>query len=595
MSKLHQQRKKLNAEEVASIILAAASGDEEIHSDDEPEFCDEEHNESGCRDSDSEISNDSDEEYTFVSESENGDCTRAEHTVDKKGRQWSTKSPHPASFRGKNIFRFHSGSLLAKSSPKEFFKNFFDETLVRNIASYTNERLEKDVNDSQRQHDCIDHEVTIDEIYGYMGILLMLGILKKKDVEIDEIWCEKDDAIHRIPWVLCTMSRQRFKLLSRYLTFDDIYTRTDRCIDDPKFYKCREMANCLKKKCLSSCEPGQHLSVDENLYPFRGRCQFRQYMPSKPNKYGMKVWQLVDSVTRYLVNFDFYLGKEGNNTAKELGKNVVLRLTKPFRNTSRNVTTDNYFTSTSLAEELWENGLTIVGTVKKGRKEVFPQLYPSKDREEHSTRFYFSDYMTFVSYVPKRRRVVNVLTTQHHDKRISDIKKKPEVILYYNATMGGSDTIDQIMMANSCRRTTNRWTLRIFHYLIDVSVCNSFALMKMTHSESELNSLLGTERSQRRTFIEKLAIELMAPEVEHRFERYRTAKGLSKSLQTCFSKLGHTFALDADESSSFRTSGRCYLCKDRKSRNKCNNCKRFVCKEHSNCVHICDPACQSSM
>ena len=172
---------------------------------------------------------------------------------------------------------------------------------MRNIVSYTNERLEQDVEDSQRQHDCIDHDVIIDEVYGYIGIILMLGIFKKREVEIDEIWSEKEDALHRIPWVICTISRQRFKLLSRYLTFDDVNSRKDRCITDPKFYKCREMAKRVKEKCLSSCEPGQHLSVDENLYPFRGRYQFRKYMP---NKYGLKIWQLVDSETRYLVNFD---------------------------------------------------------------------------------------------------------------------------------------------------------------------------------------------------------------------------------------------------------------------------------------------------
>jgi len=43
--------------------------------------------------------------------------------------------------------------------------------------------------------------------------------------------------------------------------------------------------------------PGQNLTVDEMLLRFRGRTKFRVYMKSKPGKYGMKVWVIVDSET----------------------------------------------------------------------------------------------------------------------------------------------------------------------------------------------------------------------------------------------------------------------------------------------------------
>ena len=34
--------------------------------------------------------------------------------------------------------------------------------------------------------------------------------------------------------------------------------------------------------------PGALLCIDEQLVPFRGRCGFIQYMPKKPEKYGLK-------------------------------------------------------------------------------------------------------------------------------------------------------------------------------------------------------------------------------------------------------------------------------------------------------------------
>ena len=45
------------------------------------------------------------------------------------------------------------------------------------------------------------------------------------------------------------------------------------------------------KKCYSL---GQNVTLDEKLEAFRGKCVFRQYIPSKPSKYGIKIYFLVD-------------------------------------------------------------------------------------------------------------------------------------------------------------------------------------------------------------------------------------------------------------------------------------------------------------
>ena len=43
--------------------------------------------------------------------------------------------------------------------------------------------------------------------------------------------------------------------------------------------------------------PGPHMTVDEQLVCFRGRCPFRQYIPSKPGKYGIKVGAICEANT----------------------------------------------------------------------------------------------------------------------------------------------------------------------------------------------------------------------------------------------------------------------------------------------------------
>jgi ribosome biogenesis protein Nip4 len=52
--------------------------------------------------------------------------------------------------------------------------------------------------------------------------------------------------------------------------------------------------NC--KKCYSL---GQNVNIDEKLEAFRGRCGSKEYIPAKPNKYGIKIYVLVDAKMLY--------------------------------------------------------------------------------------------------------------------------------------------------------------------------------------------------------------------------------------------------------------------------------------------------------
>ena len=47
------------------------------------------------------------------------------------------------------------------------------------------------------------------------------------------------------------------------------------------------------------------------MIAFKGRLSFRQYLPAKPTKYGIKGWMAADSSNGYVVNFSVYLGSVG--------------------------------------------------------------------------------------------------------------------------------------------------------------------------------------------------------------------------------------------------------------------------------------------
>ena len=60
---------------------------------------------------------------------------------------------------------------------------------------------------------------------------------------------------------------------------------------------------------LLMCSNVPDMTVHEQLVPFRGRCAFRQYIPSKPVKYRLKISWNCNVDTSYLLKGDVYLGR----------------------------------------------------------------------------------------------------------------------------------------------------------------------------------------------------------------------------------------------------------------------------------------------
>ena len=83
--------------------------------------------------------------------------------------------------------------------------------------------------------------------------------------------------------------------------------------------------------------------------------------------------------------------------------------------------------------------------------------------------------------------------------------KKPEVILYYNGTKGGVDTIDQMVRTYTVKRMTRRWPLVIFYNMVDVSALNAFIIWMSLHPTDFVH-----KATRRRQFIMALGKELCA-------------------------------------------------------------------------------------
>ena len=229
--------------------------------------------------------------------------------------------------------------------------------------------------------------------------------------------------------------------------------------------------------------PWTDMTVDEQLAPYRGRCPFRQYIPSKPAKYGIKIWWNCDAVTSYPLKGEVYLGRQpGEYRQVGLGTAVVRNTTGPWLQSGRNIVCDNFFTSVPLAEGLLLEHTTVVGTLRKNKAEIPPEM-----QSNNATVFGFAGNVTMVSYVPSKCKAVLLLSTMHHDATTEGDQQKPEIVLHYNKTKSGVDNMDHLATIFSCKRKTNRWPMVLFYNMLDVAGVAAFVIRISLNPDWSLN------------------------------------------------------------------------------------------------------------
>ena len=284
------------------------------------------------------------------------------------------------------------------------------------------------------------------------------------------------------------VSRNRFQDILRVLQFDDAAAQRS-CRSRDKFSPIRNVFEIWNKSLLDAFVPGPNLTVDEQLVTFRGRCLFRQYMPSKSGKYGIKIWVICDSTSHYVLKMDVYKGREiGEPRETSLGSKLVLKLSEPFKKSERNITCDNFFTNLKLGKKLLMQNLTVVGAIRKNRNrtDLPAEFVSTKDRKESTTLYGYQKEAKIVSYCPKKGKAVTLLSTMHSDKGTESPapEKKPEVITYYNARKGGVDTMDQMVRWFTSKRKTRRWPMIIFYNMLDISALNALIIWMSLNKEN---------------------------------------------------------------------------------------------------------------
>lgn len=93
------------------------------------------------------------------------------------------------------------------------------------------------------------------------------------------------------------MSRDRFLHILRFLHFsdnNDAPNREDQNHD--RLWKIRKIFDILNNKFGELYYPTEYIAVDEVIVLFKGRVIFREYIPKKHKRFGIKIYKLNDSL-----------------------------------------------------------------------------------------------------------------------------------------------------------------------------------------------------------------------------------------------------------------------------------------------------------
>ena len=316
------------------------------------------------------------------------------------------------------------------------FRLFCSQQIVALIVTATNVRA-KEVHDQwNQQHPDKQKKrrsTTADELYAFFGLCLLAGVFRGRREPISSLWT--GTASYQRPVFPATMNRERMKQLKSFLRFDDEATRIERRATD-KLAAIRDVFDEFDRNCTIAMNVGPDLTIDEHMIAFRGNCPFRQYIPTKPGKYGKKVWVLADNRNYYANKLQVYTGASLDGT-REVGQGArVVRDLTAHPKKGYGVTMDNFFTDVALAEELLSRDITVVGTMRANKRDIPDIMKANREREVKSSVFLFDGHITMVSYVPKKNKAVVLISSQHHDKAVGTEEQqlKPEIILHYNQT-----------------------------------------------------------------------------------------------------------------------------------------------------------------
>jgi hypothetical protein len=387
--------------------------------------------------------------------------------------------------------------------PWEYFCLYIPIFFWSKWALYTNLKAEQEMGKSKEKTPRYWSPTGAAELKAWVGSVIWwcLGVSQT----FHTFWNEDYDRNKMKSW----FSEFRWYQIRRYFKISN--PQEDEQNKGDKIQKVRELWESFIFACKRWYWPSQQVGVDEAIKRFKGRCSFKQYIKSKPCRWGLKAFCLCCSATGYLWNAFIYCGKNDvdDSQNKELGAThaLVLNLLEPLAGKHHIVHMDNYFTSIPLFNDLASQGTWCCGTMRSNRRGVCPAVVMKKTEEaalkKNPGTIRYASYgsLCLLSWFAKRAVLVltNCYSPQIADETDSILHwftedgskvqrniPRPPAIKYYNHYMGAVDLYDQYRSYVQMDVRTRKFWHVLFWLVIESALINSWILYKATRENAHL-------------------------------------------------------------------------------------------------------------
>jgi hypothetical protein len=461
-------------------------------------------------------------------------------------------------------------TLEDNQQEKDFFNKFFPRELIEKITTETNNYATKCI---EEKPDPKWKPTNVTEILAFIGLHVVMSVIQLPSYTL----CWKQMWPYTISGIPQVMQRERFERLCKYFHCNDTSNNPPRRTPGhDKLCHVRPVLDAVSKTCLDNYKPPKEQTIDEGMIAFKGRLSFKQYLPAKPTKFGIKVWKRASPYNGYCHEFQVYTGKkEGQGREDNLGSRVVKDLTRKITDKGHHVYMDNFFSNPTLFEELAKETIYCCGTARGNRKGMPETLKNAKlkNRGELITM----QKGNLCAWVWKDKKNVFYLSTNCDPTTANTVRRRqkdgtlkdvpcPSVATAYNKFMFGVDRADQIRMQYSTCRKALKWWKYLFWFCFDLALVNSYICMKESPNH-KLLSKSGKEKVRTQlSFRMALGQQLIGT--------YRGSR--KRKLVSVVDNCGN-----AHWPTKFEKKGRCKLCYQNKRRREvklgCKQCDIYLC------------------
>nr|XP_034321557.1 piggyBac transposable element-derived protein 4-like isoform X2 [Crassostrea gigas] len=255
------------------------------------------------------------------------------------------------------------------------------------------------------------------------------------------------------------MPVRRYEKITQYLhcSSDDF---------DDHLCKTRPVMSHFTDNISKVYKPCKHQTIDEGMIAYKGRHKAKQYIPSKPTKWGLKVWLRCDSLTGFCHQLDLYLGRE-QYRGVAAGQAVVEKLTAGLENKNFRIFYHSFFTSVSLAKSLLSKKIFTCGAIVRKSKGFSADLKNVPNMTQGDFLIRQDGNLTATPWMDSRPVAVLSTAASPLDRSTNATRRlkdgtvisvpRPESVGLYQQYFRGVDIFDQLRSKYPVGRPSKKW------------------------------------------------------------------------------------------------------------------------------------------